>query len=384
MYVTLETSGGDIVVTMTTMTTITGFPDVLVTNVTTVSSVEVVRNSSYSFSPPNKIWGLDVEMFSYIFLAIGGIAPVIFIIIVIIAMKCYTWRKMKRFHRYEERYRTGMELWEAEKQYQLSAAMGHAYVGPGQVVAEDELQQTTDTGQTSISSNNTNQNATIAKDYTGLKASTNNPNVYFRNVASQVQPAEEGPGPQTRGLAQEGVGLDGKKVHIPRRVPIQYTQSDSDRPRDKTLTNGSLRRSINSDEEHALKCFDRIYESFDISSSDSENGVGPAATKHKDAGFRRTSSIGSSDLTSDPQVPLGRSLLDSRSTSCQGLVSVGAQTDLTAMSSRASAAGIIARPGVQLMVYKPADNDLLVQRQSWLHSSYVNVAYEPDNDMDDT
>ncbi len=90
---------------------------------------DVVHQDSFptpfDVGPPNTIAGLPVTTFSYILLAVGGIAPVIFIIVVMVSMKCYMWRKVRRYQEYaNQMVRQG--LWIFEQDVENSNSYPHS------------------------------------------------------------------------------------------------------------------------------------------------------------------------------------------------------------------------------------------------------------------
>lgn len=316
-------------------------------------------NNTYTFSPPHTIWGMDVEMFSYIFLAIGGIAPIIFIVVVILAMRCYTWSKLRKFQKYEERHRPGIELWDSEgKHYQAKDSKSrHAYDGPGQVVSDEE------TGP------ETNTSRYTDKDYQGLRASVNNPNVYFREAA--VSPAHS--------TANEINPNETVKPpnHVNSLQPAD-APSEAKVSQETDLPNGVQRRRINSEEQKALDCFDKIYDSLDVSSSASESGSVPhdqskdseqntsvSDSGHSDSGQGHRSDSRSSTSETQPPVKVGTK---------------GNSVVAGPLLERRSSSTGSNSPSVKLKIHKPTETSSLEQRQSWLHTSFVNVAYEPEEE----
>ena len=328
---------------------------VLNVNTTTMATplTSTLENKTYTLGPPDTIWGLEVELFSYIFLAIGGVAPVVFIVIVVISMRCYTWRKLRRFQRYEARYRTGMVLWESEKKYQMKEGGDskgrHAYDGPGQVISDEE------SGPSGSSDPAHPRSPT--EDYRGLKASMNNPNVYFREVSASVSSSQTQNGPSSSSSLGRKRDSEGQ-----RRV-----------------ANGSVSSGagpIDSEEQRALDCFDQILEL-------SEGDVG----LHESKNSKRSSQLSSSGkIPSPPQgqgVPqvsrqLPRRTLSGppeRSPAYGGVTVGGGGGSLPGTPSRRG------KPVVQITAQKPPETtESLELRDSWLHSSFVNVAYATESE----
>lgn len=83
----------------------------------------------FQLSPERTIVGLSVDTFSYIFLSIGIAAPVIFLVVVIISMKCYTNRRFKRYKQYEARMRITQNIWDLERKHYFRDWKG----GPGNI-----------------------------------------------------------------------------------------------------------------------------------------------------------------------------------------------------------------------------------------------------------
>ena len=78
----------------------------------------------FRLSPPREIWGLPVPTFSYMLLGVGGVAPILFILLVIVSMKCYGWRQAKKrgSRNYLSRSRSGrlqQEVWDVERRLYL-------------------------------------------------------------------------------------------------------------------------------------------------------------------------------------------------------------------------------------------------------------------------
>ena len=78
----------------------------------------------FRLAPAKTVLGLPITTLSYVFLAIGGIAPVLFIVLVIIGMKCYSWRRIKRYKRYATRLQISQDVWDAERRHYLRGHHG--------------------------------------------------------------------------------------------------------------------------------------------------------------------------------------------------------------------------------------------------------------------
>ncbi len=362
-YVSCTNIEGDSkLTTMASLSTETSRSTLSVNN-TTITRTPILRNTTFSLGPPRTIMGLSVDVFSFIFLGIAGVAPVVFIVIVVISMKCYTWRKRQKLRKYEERFRTGMELWEAEKRYRFKGKYHGCYDGPA-MLSLDEDNPDGQAGSVRIINH---------KDYPGLTASTSNPNVYFRETALDGKP------PKSR------VG-NGSIHAMPNGGIVDGGVSESR----KSTRNGSLRHSINSEERKALECFDKIYESMDAStsttSSENSNNTGPSSTRTVD-GFRYQ----------HPLYPQSSSLVtyEIEHTTPQNLDSIQVvSADLAALETVTSEpTGSQVKPDTPKMsrseagnsedchditVHKSAEQDNISKRQSWLYSAYTNVAYVPD------
>ena len=84
----------------------------------------------FRLGPPKLIMGLEVTTFSYVFLGIGGIAPIVFIVSVIIVMKCYAWRKLHSYKKYKKREQISQDVWELERRHYFGRN-GTGGAGPG-------------------------------------------------------------------------------------------------------------------------------------------------------------------------------------------------------------------------------------------------------------
>lgn len=124
----------------------------------------VASNTSYSMGPERTIMGVPIDVFSFIFLGIAGAAPVIFIITVVVSMKCYSWHKVRKLKRLQQASQAGLEMWEAERDYQINGKY-QTYSGPALSTVQESPSST-------------------CSDR--LQASYSNPNVFFKDTSADT------------------------------------------------------------------------------------------------------------------------------------------------------------------------------------------------------
>ena len=206
----------------------------------------------YNLEDPKEIFGLSVENFAYVMLIVGGAAPVIFIVIVCISMKCVSWRRHKR-HRsdngmspFQRSYPQQTDIHQHKQQPTRSpggyhGAMTNGYVNNGfkQSSQDVSIAQAESYGVHSYGEPAYGE---------GYRLSTNNPNVYFGTL--NPPKAKE-----RRDLNQVNYSPTGVSVlNVSPSHPVPS-------PSAQLLRHSS----INSEERSALAAFDSIYEGMDVS-----------------------------------------------------------------------------------------------------------------------
>ncbi|ELT94738.1 hypothetical protein CAPTEDRAFT_207997 [Capitella teleta] len=183
----------------------------------------------FALGPAPTIWGLSVEHFAYIFLIIGGTAPVLFIVVTVITMKCYSWRRRRRFVRYATEYRAAQEAWQSERKQYANQRNGLKRPPPRPPPPPPPSIPSQDTERTYV-------------------ASTSNPNVYFKD--------------------SNGVSTNDVTLTVPARSGAsspnltQITDISQEHPH---IRSTSPIAEIGKEEANALAAFDRIYENLDVS-----------------------------------------------------------------------------------------------------------------------
>ena len=297
---------------------------------------------TYSFSPAKTIWGLPVNTVSYIFLGIAGIAPIVFIISVIIGMKCYSVRKRQQFRRHQARYRTSQELWELERRQYMQQNLSNQrqqYLPPrpsdNKTMGSDSMSsvissavslpqrqnnQLMNGSSTSLGTHTSSNNIYSHKkefSHLQLKPSECNPNVYFTETslldfssASQPRPHHLSTSAMSPGQFSTDTALtdmddmsspqtpDSTGTNLSSRTGTNLSSSTSTNFSSSTGTNlssglgtnlSSRKRltsatdSLQQEEARVLACFDKIYEDIETSSSsqsDNKSQGGPSGSTH--------------------------------------------------------------------------------------------------------
>ena len=276
------------------------------------SGLEGSTPASYAFtlSPPHTIWGLSVEEFSYIFLIIGGTAPVLFIIITIIVMKCYSWRRRQRFDKYATQYRTAQELWELERQEYLNSA-GTAAANSGR--SPNRVPQRITSPQPDsapvnpvppvIHTNSLAPQSTVVvapphpphpQHQPGYLASSSNPNVYFKDGGNPSDPRHKGvtQNGDSSNLVLTVTAFNTSADSSPNLTQITDISQDMGSSRGQQhshqlhspISEAPSTQNLGSEEAKALAAFDRIYENLDVSLTTSSSGDYSQAPSYIDAG----------------------------------------------------------------------------------------------------
>ena len=83
----------------------TQVPDIdLAFNERSLEPIAPTNGSVWDFTPPPTVFGLLLTEFSYLFLIVVVTAPIAFILIVAIVMKCYTWQRYTRLSPMKEKH----------------------------------------------------------------------------------------------------------------------------------------------------------------------------------------------------------------------------------------------------------------------------------------
>ena len=284
-------------------------------NVTTTTTADT---PSLFMDSPRTIAGLSVETFSFIFLAIGGIAPVIFLVIVVTSMKCYKYRQLQKLRRFQERQRIKRSLWEMER---------NQYFKTHPKPPDCHVHQNHDSADSPYLFN---RDSTVRKPHRHSKrgrhgnsqiltVSNSNPDVYFREPRAAPQRNDV----STRSVlrAQKRIShmttgsLPLKTAHYVQDVAESRLTVVKRHESTSSANSTHAQASINSEEALALQSFDKIYRDLDFdpvnssfTTSDSERRCRTkprlSGAKNTKTGASRTSVTGfqRDDMTSSKTV----------------------------------------------------------------------------------
>ena len=230
--------------------------------------------------PPEKtILGLSVNTFSFVFLGIGAIAPIIFLTVVFVTMKCLSRRRLNRFKQYEARMRITQEIWDLERrQYFRSWQPRRGDIGRKVKSTNDEIDFLDDSSGGGYYYSYDQKSLGIKKtrkplDMDNATQSNSNPEVFFKEPPNIVF-MEKYRGPHhVRAFSSPGeIYATPQKANHDSAVssdpPLSPTTDQKESVRVITaVPNSPSHHSINSEEERALESFDKIYEDLDIDTS---------------------------------------------------------------------------------------------------------------------
>ena len=231
------------------------------------AEINTATGAPIVLSPPKEILGLSVETFSYILLIIGGAAPVIFLIIVYISLKCHMYRKLQR-----QRAGGGMTTFvrghggPGDRRHVDKEAY---YSGGGHHIKHNGGYY--DNGGYAMANGNALKPASLKREQSiksisaygiksygepaygeGFRVSNNNPNVYFGTVNRGAPPQRAMTHGDRNGVSYSPSGGGGVVA------PTSPMPSVSGRVLQHSV-------SITSQERSALAAFDSIYEGLDTS-----------------------------------------------------------------------------------------------------------------------
>ncbi|KAK2157604.1 hypothetical protein LSH36_188g06004 [Paralvinella palmiformis] len=225
------------------------------------------------FIPPPTIAGLPVTTFSYIFLAVGGAAPIIFIIVVVISMKCYSWRKYRRYRHYLsqlEPYKNDADLEYSIRTPVVAESLfddcsQFNFVRP-QLPGADFLHPC------SASCRRDRDLFRYSREMPDARLSTSNPNVYFRETPllvvsglhAKADQTEQQPPPA--GVPNGGLLCSSERT--PRKKFQPWSSARDSKDTLDCLSQGGSHHSITSEEARALACFDHIYSDMEVNARD--------------------------------------------------------------------------------------------------------------------
>ncbi|CAH1784428.1 unnamed protein product [Owenia fusiformis] len=205
---------------------------------------DVSVNYSATTPEPRLILGLPVNLFAYICLGISGAAPVIFIIIVVITMKCYSMYKKRKRQRYNTRFRSAREMWLADKE----KSPEHERTRNEKLVGFDNTTFTDDNeAMPNLQEGNTvksddslvNMDNQLPESQVLQVYSENNPDVYFQDAT------------------------------------LSRTNTNTDSPKIQTTNFNCNPPSIEEAQAIVVECFDKVYRDLDDdmnNSSDTDSG----------------------------------------------------------------------------------------------------------------
>lgn len=261
----------DTVLTLTSMAPDLAFTD---TDINQTAQPE----TGFSISPPSTIWGLSVNTVSYIFLATGGIAPLIFIFVVVATMKCYSRRRLQQLQKQTERYKRSQELWDMEKRAYLQSKQqqqSRSRVPVTELVYDNgphnhhsgnqggqlqlQLHPMTNLPDGRGLPKNDLQNSRQ------LLPSSHNPNVYFRETLPRPPPVSRSSqfvptiSPERSSTSDVITPVTETQDFSPVSDTVSMDPTAS-RNRDSVRT----QQSITSEEARVLAVFDKIYEDHEV------------------------------------------------------------------------------------------------------------------------
>lgn len=229
-----------------------------------------------TLSPGNTIAGISVDTFSFIFLGIGLTAPVVFLLIVFISMKCYSVRKFKRYKQYEARMRISREIWDLERRQYFREWKGTGsnnelgFEFPPDGYDEHFFIQNYKGGfPLPYAAHKSRKPLSVQ----GITYSNSNPDVFFKETPALLLDRSKG---HVRAASSPGqinalqyTAHDSHVITVSANNSIQQINGDCS----SAVSNSSStsvhtsKHSVNSEEARALESFDKIYQDLDIDSS---------------------------------------------------------------------------------------------------------------------